>query len=159
MIYEVIKRTIDILGAIFLLILFFPIMLIAAIAVKLTSQGPLLVEKTNKSSIRVGKYGKKFYLYKFRSMIVGAHELLHNDPKYKDLLKEYQRSSYKLHHDPRLTPIGKFLRKHSIDEMPQLFNVLEGKMSIVGPRAYLPDELEKQQKKYPKTKELVKELL
>ena len=92
-------------------------------------------------------------------MIINAHKLLHTDPRFKKLYKEYRKSSYKLYDDPRITRIGKFIRKHSIDEIPQLINVLKGEMSIVGPRPYYPDELEEQQKRYPQTKELVKEVL
>jgi lipopolysaccharide/colanic/teichoic acid biosynthesis glycosyltransferase len=107
----------------------------------------------------VGKEGKLFRILKFRSMIPNAHTLLHTDPKFRKLLKEYKKSSYKLHNDPRVTKVGKFIRKHSIDEVPQLFNVLAGDMSLVGPRPYYPFELEEQQGKYPHTRELVKEVL
>jgi len=92
-------------------------------------------------------------------MIPNAHQLLHTDPRFKKLLEEYKKSSFKLHDDPRITHVGKFIRKHSIDETPQFFNVLRGEMSLVGPRAYYPFELEEQQKKYPQTKELVREVL
>ena len=108
---------------------------------------------------RVGKNGKLFRLYKFRSMILNAHGLIRTDPKFKKLYKQYKKSSYKLYEDPRVTKVGKFIRKHSIDEIPQFVNVLKGEMSIVGPRAYFPDELEEQQEKYPQTKKLVKEML
>ncbi|MDZ4209871.1 MAG: sugar transferase, partial [Candidatus Curtissbacteria bacterium] len=104
---------------------------------------------------RVGKGGTRFKLYKFRSMIVGAHDLLRSDPKYKRLYEEYKKSSYKLHEDPRWTKVGKFIRKHSIDEVPQLINVIRGEMSLIGPRPYYPDELADQQKKYPETRKLV----
>jgi lipopolysaccharide/colanic/teichoic acid biosynthesis glycosyltransferase len=92
-------------------------------------------------------------------MFVNAHKLMMTDPKYKELYEVYKNSGYKLHNDPRVTKIGRFIRKYSIDEMPQLFNVLKGEMSLVGPRAYYPDELENQQKKYPHTKELVRQML
>ncbi len=157
--YDIAKRTIDLAGSIFLLILFSPIMLIVVILIKLTSPGPVIIERTSLHSIRSGKGGRKFRLYKFRSMMVNAEKILKTDPKYKKLYDEYKRSSFKLHRDPRITPVGRFIRKHSIDEMPQLFNVLKGDMNIVGPRAYLPEELEEQQKKYPHTRKLVKEVL
>ena len=92
-------------------------------------------------------------------MIVNAHEKLRQDPKLAKLYGEYKRNSYKLRVDPRVTRVGRFIRKHSIDEIPQLFNVLFGEMSLVGPRPYYPDELVEQQRKYPHTKELVKIVL
>lgn len=154
MIYYITKRIIDVIGALVLLILFSPIMIIAAIAIKLDSEGPIFADTPK----RVGKNGRLFYTFKFRSMIANAHELLRKDPKFKKLYKKYQESSYKLFDDPRVTQVGKFIRKYSIDEMPQLMNVLKGEMSIVGPRPYYKDELEKQTKIYPKTKELVKQM-
>ena len=153
--YIVGKRTIDSLGSILLLIIFSPVMLITAISIRLTSPGPIWADTPK----RVGKNGKHFYAYKFRSMIVNAHELLKKDPKFRKLHAQYKKSSYKLHGDPRITKVGKFIRKHSIDEIPQLLNVLRGDMSIVGPRPYYVDELEEQQKKYPKTKKLVSDVL
>lgn len=153
--YELTKRLIDIVGSVGLLILFSPIIVVTIIAIKLTSPGPILGDFPE----RVGKDGKLFRLYKFRSMIVNAHSSLRDDPKYKKLYMKYMTSSYKLHKDPRVTPFGRIIRKHSIDEIPQFVNVLMGAMSIVGPRAYFPDELEAQQKKYPQTKKLVKEML
>ncbi len=159
MYYEVVKRITDIFLSVILIILFAPIMLVTAIIIKLTSPGPILVEKSNKTSQRVGKNGKIFYHYKFRSMMINAYDLLKTDPKFKRLYQEYKKSSYKLHKDPRVTRFGKFIRKYSIDEMPQLVNVLKGEMSLVGPRPYFVDELKEQQKKYPHTKKLVKETL
>lgn len=158
--FEVIKRLIDILGSIILLILFSPIMLAAAVAIKLTSPGPVFVEKENEHMKRLGKNRKLFRLFKFRSMMVNADVLERTDPRYKKVYEEKRRSgNYKPSTDPRITKVGKFIRKHSIDEMPQLINVLKGEMSIVGPRAYLPDELESQQKKFPGTEKYVKEML
>jgi lipopolysaccharide/colanic/teichoic acid biosynthesis glycosyltransferase len=92
-------------------------------------------------------------------MIIDAHRLLRTDPRFKKLYKEYKRSSYKLYNDPRVTPVGTFIRKHSIDEIPQLLNVLKGEMSIVGPRPYYQDELKQQVKKYPEKKNLLKTML
>jgi len=153
--YNFLKRILDIIGAIVALIICSPIMLVTVLAIKLNSTGPILADTPE----RVGKNGKLFKMYKFRSMIMDAHYLLHNDPKFKRLFEEYQNSSYKLQNDPRVTRVGKFIRRFSIDEMPQFFNVLNGEMSIVGPRAYYPDELEKQQKVYPNAKEHVKIIL
>ena len=153
--YEIVKRIIDLSGAIVLIVIFSPIMIVTAIAIKLTSPGPVFADIPK----RVGKNGNPFFPYKFRSMLLNAHEILRKDPKFKKLYEEYKKSSYKLHDDPRVTPVGKVIRKHSIDEMPQLFNVIKGEMSIVGPRPYYPDELEKQQKIYPKTKGMVREAI
>lgn len=153
--FPIVKRIIDIFLSLILLTLFSPIMLITALAIKLSSPGPVFADTPK----RVGKDGNLFYPYKFRSMIMNAHLLLRTDPKFKKLYDEYQKSSYKLFHDPRVTPVGKVIRKHSVDEIPQLLNVLKGEMSIVGPRPYYPDELEKQQRIYPKTKNMVKEVL
>lgn len=155
MFYEITKRIIDIIGAALLLIIFSPITLATAIGIKMGTPGPVFADTPK----RVGKDGKLFHLFKFRSMIVNAHELLRRDPRFKRLYKEYKKSSYKLHEDPRITSIGKIIRRFSIDELPQCINVLKGEMSIVGPRAYYPDELEEQQKRYPHTKKLVKEVL
>ncbi len=149
------KRFFDMLLASFLIALFYPLCIAAAIAIKLDSPGPIFADVPE----RVGQHGKRFKMYKFRSMIVNAHYLLRTDPKFEELLEEYKRGSYKLKHDPRITRVGKFIRKHSIDEIPQLLNVIRGDMSIVGPRAYYPDELENQQKKYPTTKNLVSKVL
>jgi lipopolysaccharide/colanic/teichoic acid biosynthesis glycosyltransferase len=155
MLFEVTKRTVDIVGAFVLLIIFSPVIVATAIAIKLTSDGPIFAD----TPARVGKGGKPFHPYKFRSMIVNAHKLLKGDPRFKKLYQEYKKSSYKLHGDPRVTTVGKFIRKHSIDEVPQFINVLRGEMSIVGPRPYYPDELDEQLEKYPCKKKLLKDVL
>jgi len=155
MFYTFIKRTIDIIGAIIIGLVFLPVCIISIIAIKLDSPGPILADTPK----RVGNNGKLFKLYKFRSMIVNAHKLLRTKPQFSKLYEEYKKDSYKLKDDPRVTRVGKFLRKHSIDEIPQLINVLLGDMSIVGPRPYYPDELVEQQKKYPGTASLVKIVL
>jgi lipopolysaccharide/colanic/teichoic acid biosynthesis glycosyltransferase len=155
MLYEISKRSIDIFLALILLIIFSPVLLATAVAIKITSTGPVFADTPK----RVGKNGKLFYPFKFRSMIVNAHKLLRTDPRFKKLYEEYKKSSYKLHSDPRVTPVGRFIRKHSIDEVPQLVNVLRGEMSIVGPRPYYLDELSEQQNRYPHTRELVHEVM
>ncbi|MCL4374392.1 sugar transferase [Patescibacteria group bacterium] len=149
------KRIIDIFSSAFLLILFSPLCLVTAVAIKIDSPGPVFADVP----ARVGKSGKKFKMYKFRSMVVNAHRLLRADPRFKALYDQYKKSSYKLKKDPRITAVGKVLRKHSIDEVPQLINVLKGEMSLVGPRAYYPDELDHQQDQYPQTKKLVNKVL
>ncbi len=154
--YEQFKRAMDIFLALFLGIIFFPVCLLVALAIKLESpEGPIFADIPN----RVGKQGKLFHLHKFRSMIPDAHDRLRTDPKFKKLYEEYKKSSYKLNSDPRVTKVGKFIRKYSLDEVPQLMNVLLGDMSLIGPRPYFADELEEQQQKYPHTKNLVKKAL
>lgn len=155
--YEFLKRGVDLLGSAAGIIILSPVMLLIAALIKLDSKGPVLADTPG----RVGEDGKLFKMYKFRSMVVGAHDLLHKDPRYKELLKKYEQNSYKLSidEDPRITKVGKFIRKTSLDELPQLFNIFKGEMSIVGPRAYYPNELEKQQQTYPQTKEFVKVIL
>ncbi len=155
MVYTATKRIIDIIGSVVLMALFLPISALTAIAIWLDSPGPILADTPQ----RVGKDGKLFKLFKFRSMIVNAHEKLRSDPHFSKLYSEYKRNSYKLTDDPRVTRVGKFIRKHSLDEIPQLLNVFQGDMSLVGPRPYYPDELVEQQRKYPHTKSLVKIVL
>lgn len=153
--YEFVKRLMDITFSLLLLILFSPLIVIIAIAIQLDSKGPILADTPE----RVGKNGKLFKMYKFRSMIQNAHSILRNNPKYSKLFYEYKKGSYKLKDDPRITRVGHILRKHSLDEVPQLFNILKGDMSLVGPRAYYPDELRDQQKEYPQTKKAVETVL
>lgn len=155
MVYATIKRIIDILGSLVLILLFFPICIFTGIAIALDSPGPIFADTPK----RVGRYGRLFKLFKFRSMLANSHEMLRSDPKMAKLYHEYKHNSYKLMNDPRVTKVGRFIRKHSVDEIPQLLNVLRGEMSLVGPRPYYPDELTEQQKKFPQTKELVKIVL
>lgn len=160
MFYAVSKRTIDVLGAIFLLLLFSPILITTSILIFITSPGPVLVEKSNIHMKRLGKNGRLFRLYKFRSMMVKADVLEKTDPRFRKVYVEKRtRGNYKVMNDPRVTKVGKFIRKHSVDEIPQLINVLKGEMSIVGPRPYLPEEIKEQKKKYPGTDKYVKEML
>lgn len=153
--YETAKRFLDLLFSLGLIVVFFPIILIVGIAIRLDTPGPVFAD----TPPRVGKNGKPFKMYKFRSMIQNAHELLREDPEFAKLYQQYKTESYKLKDDPRITKVGKFIRKHSLDEVPQLFNILKGDMSLVGPRAYYPDELREQQKKYPETQDAVKVVL
>lgn len=153
--YELTKRFIDILFCLILIIIFSPVVFLVSLAIKLDSRGPVLADTPE----RVGKNGKLFKMFKFRSMIQNAHEILRENPKFSKFYEEYRKGSYKLKDDPRITGVGHFIRKHSLDEVPQLMNVLRGEMSLVGPRAYYPDELRNQQRKYPHTKEAVKIVL
>lgn len=143
--YEVGKRIIDFVGAIVGIILFSPMMIVTAIHIKLVSpEGPVFADIPN----RVGRGGKEFKMYKFRSMIPKAHKYL---VEHKELYKKYVDNNYKLSpsEDPRIIKGGEFIRKTSIDELPQFFNVLQGKMSLVGPRAYYPYEVEEQKERFP----------
>ena len=150
--YDFIKRTIDVIFSIILIIVFLPIIIIISILIKFESDGPIFADTPE----RVGKNGKTFKMYKFRSMVANAHKMLRSDPNYANLYNIYKKGSYKLKDDPRITTTGRFIRKHSLDEVPQFFNVLSGEMSIVGPRAYYPDELQEQQNEYPHTRKAVK---
>lgn len=134
------------------LIVLSPLLLLVALAIKLDSSGPVMAD----TPMRAGKNGKLFKIYKFRSMVQNAHEILEKNPK---LLEEYKKNSYKIFNDPRVTRVGKFIRKYSIDEFPQFFNILKGEMSLVGPRAYYPYELEEQQRNYPQSRKYVKVIL
>ena len=133
-IYLFIKRVIDIVGALAGIILLSPIFLIVAIAIKIEDpKGNIIFGHK-----RVGKDGKLFPCYKFRSMFANAEEMKKNFTE--EQKKEYAET-FKLKDDPRITKVGKFTRKTSIDELPQLFNILKGEMSIVGPRPIVTDEL------------------
>ena len=152
MVYDFSKRLVDIIGSVIGLIILSPLLLLVAIAIKLDSPGPVFAD----TPMRAGKSGKLFKIYKFRSMVQNAHEILENNPK---LLEEYKKNSYKIFNDPRVTNVGKFIRRFSIDEFPQFLNILKGEMSLVGPRAYYPYELEEQQQKYPTSRQFVKIIL
>ncbi len=153
--YEFLKRLMDVICAAILIVLFSPVILVVGIAIKLDSEGPIFADVPE----RVGKNGKLFKMYKFRSMIENAHEILRENPKFSNLYDKYKKNSFKLKDDPRITKVGHFLRKHSLDEVPQFINVLKGDMSLVGPRAYYPDELREQQAKYPQTRQAVSVVL
>lgn len=153
--YNFVKRLIDIISSVILLLFFSPVIILTSLAIKLDSKGPIFAD----TPMRVGKDGKLFRMYKFRSMVQNAYEILSGDPEYKKLYEEYKKSGFKLKNDPRVTKVGHFIRKYSLDEIPQFLNVLKGDMSLVGPRAYYPDELSYQQKKYPQTQDAVKIVL
>ena len=133
--YSVGKRALDVGLSVVALVLAAPIMLAVAIAIKLDSRGPVLFRQ-----IRLGKHGKHFRCYKFRTMHLGAQAALQANPELKRL---FVQNDYKipLEKDPRITGMGRFLRKSSLDELPQLFNVLGASMSLVGPRPIEPEEL------------------
>ena len=140
------KRVVDILGATVGLILFSPIMLVTSLAIKLTSPGPVIFTQN-----RFGKKGARFPFYKFRSMYGNIDDRIHRE-YVTNLIKgnhekinqgDEETPLYKMKSDPRVTPVGKIIRKTSIDELPQFFNVLKGEMSLVGPRPPIPYEVEK----------------
>jgi exopolysaccharide biosynthesis polyprenyl glycosylphosphotransferase len=139
---KVAKRTMDIIGAVIGLILLSPIFLITAIAIKIDSRGPVLFKKLDNGTPvkRVGQFGKLFKCYKFRSMHPNTDSLRYTE----EFLNKNLRSDgplVKIKDDPRVTKVGRFIRKYSIDELPQLWNVLIGNMSLVGPRPHLPEEV------------------
>lgn len=131
------KRAFDILGALFGLIVLSPVFLITAIAVRVDSKGPIFFHQK-----RVGKSGEIFYMHKFRSMVVDA------EAQKAALMDQNEGNGvlFKMKKDPRITKVGEFIRRYSIDELPQLWNVLVGEMSIVGPRPPVPDEVETYEK-------------
>jgi exopolysaccharide biosynthesis polyprenyl glycosylphosphotransferase len=128
------KRLLDMFGSLFLLALLSPVMLVIAALVKVTSRGPVFY-----SSKRIGRMGRPFDFYKFRSMYVDA------DKRLAEVLPGNEKDGpiFKMQADPRITRLGRFLRHTSLDELPQLINVLRGDMSLVGPRPPLPHEVEK----------------
>lgn len=152
MFYDFAKRIIDIIGSFIGLVILSPLLIMVAVAIRLDSPGPIFAA----TPMRVGRDGKLFKMYKFRSMVKNAQEILENNPK---LLDEYKKNSYKIFNDPRITEVGKFIRRFSVDELPQLINILRGEMSLVGPRAYYPFELEEQQVRYPTSRKFVRIIL
>ena len=124
-IYKFVKRAFDITASLLAIVVLFPIFLISAIAIKLEDGAPVIF-----AAMRCGKDMKPFKMFKFRSMCVNAEEML------SDVIKEEDKNglAYKIENDPRITKVGRFIRKTSIDELPQLINILRGEMSIVGPR-------------------------
>lgn len=152
--YRLGKRALDIAAAIILAFIFLPLWLIIPVLIKLGSPGPALFSQS-----RVGRNGRIFKILKFRSMVVDADDLLWKAQEYKKLRNKFTKSDWKLENDPRVTKVGWILRRLSIDEFPQVFNILKGDMSIVGPRAYRPQEIEAQAKKYPKAKKWIDKAL
>lgn len=134
-VYKYVKRTVDVITASLALIILSPLFLIISILIKLESKGPVFF-----SHKRVGKNGKEIKLLKFRSMVPNAEELIKQFTP--EQMKEF-KENFKLENDPRITKIGKFLRKTSLDELPQLINIIKGELSIIGPRPVIGDELEK----------------
>ncbi len=137
---RVLKRGMDIAGSLFAIILFSPVFLAIAIAVKLSSQGPIFFKQQ-----RVGEYGARFTFLKFRSMYMNNSAEKHKEYVTKLIAGQAEKKeggTFKLTDDPRITSVGKWIRRTSLDELPQFFNVLRGDMSLVGPRPPLPYEVE-----------------
>lgn len=134
-IYIKVKRVFDIILSIIALVLLSPVFLIISIAIKLDSKGNAIFRHK-----RIGKNGKEIYIYKFRTMVENAEEVMRNFTP--EQMKEF-KENYKLENDPRITKVGDFLRKSSLDELPQLINILKGDLSIIGPRPIIEEELER----------------
>lgn len=149
--YRLLKRLLDILFALTLAVLFFPIWIIVPLLIWIDSGSPVFYKHE-----RLGQHQKSFWLYKFRTMIKNADDVLYK--KNKKLLKQFKEHDWKLPNDPRVTKLGRLLRNLTIDEFPQILNVLNGEMSLVGPRAYIAKELKDQTKKYPKTKKMMADI-
>lgn len=134
-VYLYVKRALDIIISLIGLILLSPVFIMISLAIKLESKGPVFFGHT-----RIGKNGKTIKIYKFRSMVQNAEDLIKNFTP--EQMKEY-KENYKLTNDPRITKVGNFLRKTSLDELPQLVNIIKGDLSIIGPRPVVAEELKK----------------
>lgn len=132
--YRTTKRGLDVILSSIGLVVLFPVFFIIAIAIKLDSKGPAFFAHT-----RIGKNGKIIHMYKFRTMVQNAEDMIKDFNE--EQMEEFKRS-YKLKNDPRITKVGKFLRKTSLDELPQIVNILKGDLSIIGPRPVIEEELE-----------------
>lgn len=131
-VYHSVKRSFDLIAATCGLIILSPLMIVIAMIIKFEDHGPIFYKQ-----IRVGKNGQEFEMYKFRSMFVNADQMFAELKKQSDV----EGPMFKMKNDPRITRIGHFIRKHSLDELPQFFNVIKGEMSLVGPRPPLPAEV------------------
>ncbi len=151
-----IKRIFDILFSAVVLIVLLPLLLICSLTIFLTDRKEIFV----KEPLRLGKKGE-FKMYKFRTMIPNAHSEIAKNPKYKELKKKWQSKDgkLKLSEDPRVTKIGRILRKTDIDELPQFLNVLKGEMSVVGPRPMYQEEVDRYIKKNPNGKKYINQIL
>lgn len=135
--YSFFKRAVDVTASSLALIILSPIFLVTSLAIRNDSEGPAMFKQK-----RIGKDGKLFDIYKFRTMVPEADKKLFELLEKDERAREEYKINKKLKNDPRITKIGKFLRRTSIDELPQLINVLKGDMSLVGPRPYLPREID-----------------
>ncbi|GMR19253.1 MAG: sugar transferase [Patescibacteria group bacterium] len=153
MVYRIIKRLIDTVAGITGVLVFSIPMAAVYAALKLEKPGPAAFVR-----VRLGRGGERFRMYKFASMITRTEE---EDKKFierwkkedPELWEKYKANNFKLENDPRVTKLGRVIRKYSLDELPQFFNILKGEMSLVGPRAYFPEELEEYVREHPEAKE------
>lgn len=154
--YQIQKRLLDLAVAAVLTLIFLPVWLVIPVLIYLDSGWPIIFKHR-----RMGKDGVEFTLYKFRSMINNAEAILHKDKHNRKLLEKFKQSDWKVEakEDPRITRLGRILRSLTIDEFPQLYNVWRGDMSMIGPRAYLRNELLEQTHKYPETKAYIHDIL
>lgn len=134
--YEIVKRITDIVCALAVILVFSPLIILIAIAIPLDSPGPVIFKQR-----RVGKNGKFFHIWKFRSMYDQAENLLAKDKSFLKKFKKKEGWKLDADEDPRITRVGRFIRKYSLDEVPNLWNILVGDMSMVGPRAYRNDDV------------------
>ena len=148
---RIVKRLFDIIISLILIIIFSPIILLTMLMIKLDSHGPIFFSKRDDGSpvFRVGQGGQLFKYFKFRSMLPGMDSMRYNELIDKNLRKD--GPMIKIADDPRVTRVGRFIRRWSIDELPELFLVLIGRMSIVGPRPHLPEEVAKYEQHHKKT--------
>ncbi|KKU90774.1 MAG: Exopolysaccharide biosynthesis polyprenyl glycosylphosphotransferase [Microgenomates group bacterium GW2011_GWA1_48_10] len=156
MLYDTIKRLIDIVVAIAVFLIFSPLIVLIAVAIKVDSPGPIIYKQK-----RVGLNGHLIDLYKFRSMMEGADDFLLRNTAFRKKFKRPEGWKTEASEDPRITRVGRFIRKYTLDELPQLWNVMTGDMSIIGPRAYrqddkIGDEIEQQLKFYPHLRDKIK---
>lgn len=134
--YDFLKRTTDILSALFVIALFSPLLFLIAVAIKLDSPGPIIYKQR-----RVGKNEKIFFIWKFRSMFNDVDKTVIKDKQFMKNFKKKEGWKLAADEDPRITRVGRFIRKYSFDELPNLWNILIGDMSMVGPRAYRNDDV------------------
>lgn len=139
--YKIIKRVLDFFFALIILIITTPLLIVITLLIWITDRGEICI----KDPLRIGLNGNEFRMYKFRTMIPNAHSEILNNPKYAKDKEKWQENGNKLkiNEDVRITKIGKILRKTDLDELPQIFNVLKGQMSLVGPRPFYKDEVER----------------
>jgi lipopolysaccharide/colanic/teichoic acid biosynthesis glycosyltransferase len=152
---KIVNRVLDLVVAIPLLILFFPLMCLISFLIWIEDRGSIFAD----NSLRLGKDRKPFFMYKFRSMILDAHNLIKTNEKYSSIREEWiLKDKLSVKNDPRITMIGKIIRTFDFDELAQLINVIKGEMSIVGPRPWFLDELDRNIAIYPQSKKYLNDI-